>query len=203
VEDVHLAADVGGGDGSFSSANSANWALASAYWGDLGPDFFGGLVGGQPVQRVVLGLGDHRLHRLKVRDRCEEPGDDESVAIDVEPGQVGVADVVQQRGTGCLGGLLQGRRDLVQRVLVADLHDAERLVHAEPVASRVLQGLVVRHDLQQVIGVPAVRCHQDAAPVLVMRIVRSRSSLALLIFSRCRPAWVCSANLSIAALTAD
>ena len=57
--------------------------------------------------------------------------------------------------------------DLLDRYLVADLDDAKCLVDREPVAGRVVDRLVMRHDLHQVIGVTAVWGKDDTAPELV------------------------------------
>lgn len=54
--------------------------------------------------------------------------------------------------------------ELLDGALVTDFDDAERLVHGEPVAGRVGDGLVVRQDLHQVVRVPGVRGENDAAP---------------------------------------
>ena len=64
----------------------------------------------QEVEHVVLGLGNHPLHRVQVRVRREQPGDHPRVLIDAEAGQVSVADMREQAVIGCLRGLLNPLR---------------------------------------------------------------------------------------------
>ena len=54
-------------------------------------------------------------------------------------------------------GLLKRWLDLLKGGLVTDFDHAERLVDREPVAGRVVDRLVVRHDPDEAVGVAGVR----------------------------------------------
>ena len=161
-----------------------------------------GLAAGEQVEHGVLRVGDHVLHRVQVRLGREQPGDGPRVLVDAEAGQIGVADVREQPLVGCLGRLVRAPVGSARSRLVADLDDTKRLVDREPVAGRVVDRLVMRHDLHQVVGVTASGARTTPRQNWSIRIVRIRSSLLRVSFSRCSPAWTCSANLSIAILTA-
>ena len=53
----------------------------------------------------------------------------------------------------------------MEALLVADLQDAQRLVHAETVTPRIRDRLVAREDCHEAVGVPRFRSEHDAAPV--------------------------------------
>ena len=123
------------------------------------------------------------------------------VLVDAETRHVGVADVGEQPLASCPGGPFKRRLDLLEGSLVANFDDAERLVRSEPVTPCIGDRLVMRKDFEEAVGVPVSGAITTPRQDWSMRIVRIRSSLHLVIFSRCSPAWTCSANLSMAVFT--
>jgi hypothetical protein len=69
------------------------------------------------------------------------------VLVDAEPDQVRVADAGEEPVVGGLRDLFERRLNLLDGSLVADVDDAERLVHGELAAGRIVDRLVVRQDL--------------------------------------------------------
>jgi hypothetical protein len=168
---------------------------------DLRPRLLHGHPASQRVKCGVLGVRQHGLQRLQVRVGAEQPDEREDLGVYAQLPEVSVVDIGEQPLVVSLGNCLQGRLQLLQSFLVADFQDAQHLVDAEPVTAGVGIRLVVGQDRDKAIRIASLRRQDDAAPETVYRIVRMRSSRLWWSFSRCMPAYVCSANLSMAAST--
>lgn len=133
---------------------------------DLPPHLLLVVARGEPGQHAVLRRREQLLERVQLLQRGHRADHGQHVVVDAQLPELRVLELVEQAGLR-FGPLGRRRPGAVQRRLVARLQDAEHAVDGEPLARRVLVGLVVRQHGDQHVVVAPVRGQNDPAVVVV------------------------------------
>ena len=135
---------------------------------DLVPHLLGGEALGQPPQHLVLVFGEELGEGLELVEVDDGADGREHVLVDAQVAQHGVRVVGEQQLGGPVGGLLEDRGELLDRLDVADLQPTGDGVDGDDPFAGPFDRLVVRQHLQQQVGAAAVvGCQDDAAPEVV------------------------------------